>query len=399
MLRTYEFYKQYYSIEKEEVDCIRETIEQFEEGKVNPRALRRLKFNGLVYCLAEGKIDTLIKLISPIGIEKKDGSVEYKYYMDAISLDLLRYVENLPSSIMERYAKLMEKEAEEHPEYFHIDPTRLPTERELSERAAIRDLLVKKAAKDIIIVSPRDKERIKSALLDINMGIVGKIKIKDVHARQIPGMGFPIRSSRDVAYYSEVSNYLPSLALFNMNIATTFNDTDGCYDDGLSDECNCRIAISYDTLSEENKCVADAIAESGNGYFSESFLTDGKDLHIVVPCEADETVLDVNKRFIKIISKFTKQDVLHGVLSNEKILKMVGYWLDIIPERDRIRELMKGEITSAKVLEILELCDGLFEYVYDAEEDRFYEDREIYAKHKEFLLETELNNGNGSIAI
>ena len=74
-------------------------------------------------------------------------------------------------------------------------------------------------------------------------------------------------------YYSEVSNYLPSLALFNMNIATTFNDTDGCYDDGLSDECNCRIAISYDTLSEENKCVADAIVESGNGYFSESFLT------------------------------------------------------------------------------------------------------------------------------
>ena len=321
MLRTYEFYKQYYSIEKEEVDCIRETIEQFEEGKVNPRALRRLKFNGLVYCLAEGKIDTLIKLISPIGIEKKDGSVEYKYYMDAISLDLLRYVENLPSSIMERYAKLMEKEAEEHPEYFHIDPTRLPTERELSERATIRDLLVKKAAKDIIIVSPRDKERIKSALLDINMGIVGKIKIKDVHARQIPGMGFSIRNSRDVAYYSEVSNYLPSLALFNMNIATTFNDTVGCFDDGLCDECNCRIAISYDTLSEENKCVADAIVESGNGFFDKSFLTDGQDVHIVVPCEADETVLDVNKRFIKIISKCTKQDVLHGVISNEKILK------------------------------------------------------------------------------
>ena len=63
-------------MKREEILCIEETIKQFESGKVNGKALRRLGLNGLIYCVAEGKIDTLCKLISPIGIEKEDGTVE-----------------------------------------------------------------------------------------------------------------------------------------------------------------------------------------------------------------------------------------------------------------------------------------------------------------------------------
>ena len=38
MLRTYEFYDKYYSIRREEVLCIEETIKQFESGTVNGKA-------------------------------------------------------------------------------------------------------------------------------------------------------------------------------------------------------------------------------------------------------------------------------------------------------------------------------------------------------------------------
>ena len=58
---------------------------------------------------------------------------------------------------------------------------------------------------------------------------------------------------------------------FNMNIATTSNDTEGCVDDLPTDECKCEISIHYDSLSEENKCVADALIANGNAYLFNSF--------------------------------------------------------------------------------------------------------------------------------
>lgn len=400
MIRTEEFYENNYSIRREELKCIADTIEQIENGIVNGKALRRLGLNGLIYCVCEGKIDTLKKLIGPIGIKKEDGKVEYKYYMDAISLGFLEYINGVPSSIMERFANLYRQEMEEAKSYANDE---LVKAFDLFEdREAMNNVLLRRAAKDVVILSKEDKAAIRKVLLDINMGIVGKIKIKDVHARQISGMGHPIRSREDVAYYSEISNYLPSLALYNMNIATTSNDTMGCIDDINTDECQCEISIHYGSLSEENKCVADAIVESGNGRFIRSFVDDGKDLMITVPCEGNETILDVNKRFMKLIAKFTKQDVLHGVVSKESVLHSLKIWNDYGmagENQAKVRELLSGDITSLDIVEALKYFEGILDYVYDQDEDKFYADPVVYAKHKEYLVESSMNNGDGSVTI
>ena len=401
MLRTYEFYEKYYSIRREEVLCIEETIRQFESGIVNGKALRRLGLNGLIYCICESKIDTLKKLISPIGIKKDDKVVEYKYYMDAISLGLIEFMNGLPSSIMERYASLMYQEASENPELFTVDPSRKLSREELEEREAFRDAILRKASKDAVLLVKSDRDAIRKALLDLNMGIVGKIKIKDVHARQISGMAHPIRDKYDVAYYSEISNYLPCLALFNMNIATTSNDTAGCVDDLPTDECKCEISIHYDSLSEENKCVADALIANGNAHLFNSFKDDGQDLMISVPCKPDETILDVNKRFMKLLAKFTKQDILYGIMDPSDIYTTMRRW-NIFNEADaqaKVSELLNGEVTNAILAEALEYFKGTLPYVYDSEEDKFYSDPSVYAKHKEFLIETSYNSGDGSVTI
>lgn len=400
MIRSYEFYEKH-SIKRDELLCIEETIKQFESGKVNGKALRRLGLNGLIYCVAEGKIDTLCKLISPIGIEKEDGTAEYKYYMDAISLGFVEYIKGLPSSIMERYADLMRQELEINPTMFDLDHDKLPSKEELAEREALHSLMLKKAATDVVILTKTDKEKIEKALYDLNMGIIGKIKIKDVHARQISGMAHPIRDRRGVAYYSEISNYLPCLALFNMNIATTSNDTEGCVDDLPTDECKCEISIHYDSLSEENKCVADALIANGNAYLFNSFKDDGQDLMISVPCKPEETILEVNKRFMKLLANFTKQDVLHGIMDPSDIYIVMRRWSIFVEEKSqaKVSELLNGTVDNAKLAEALKYFKGLLPYVYDSNEDKFYSDAEVYAKHQEYLVESSFSSGDGSIAI
>lgn len=378
MLRTYDFYKRNYKILEDEIDFISDTINQFENGVVNEKALRNLGLNGLIFCIAESKIDTLNKLIAPIGVEK-DGIVEYKYYMDAISLDLPSYIKSLPSSIMDKYAQLVRQNNND-----------------------VEGIKVESFINDLVILTQKDRESINKVLYDINMGAVSRIKIKDVHARQISGMGHAIRSKQDVAYYSEISNYLPCLYLFNNNIATTSNDTIGCVDDVPTKDCKCEISISYDYLSEENKCVADSIVESGNGYFIRSFLNNGKDLMITIPCGPDETILDVNKRFMKLIGKFTKQDVLHGVVSPERVYNGIvrcGTFLDMDKQEKVFDLFADGVVTNQILADALVYYDGIFSFVYDSEEDKFYTDPLIYARHKEYLAEFDLKSGDESVTI
>lgn len=372
MLRTYEFYEEEYFISRDEIDRISKIISDFEKGIVNEKDLYSLNLNSLKFCIAECKIDTLIKLISPVAYQ--DGpNVGYKYFMDAISLGLLDYINTLPSSIMERYANMLRSQQEES-----IMMGETPFEEEL--------VTVREAAHNAVILTPVDKKKIIDALLTIDLNKISNIRIKDVFARQICGMGFPIRSEKDVAFYSEVSNYLPCLELFNMNIRTTSNDTSGCIDDLDKSDSKCEISIHYGSLDEANKCVADAIVESGNGHFIRSFVDDGQDLMITVPCDVNERVSEVNVRMMKLISKFHKQDILYGVVDLQDAIMTLKRWSAFLSgdERKRIQGMIKEDMTASEVIEVVNALE--LSYVCDSD-GTIYSDMYCLNKHKEYIME------------
>lgn len=383
MLRTYDFYEEEYCISKSDINKYNKIITDFENGILNENELRSLGLNGLKFCIVEGKVDTLIKLISPIKFE--DG---YKYVLDAISLGLIEYVNGLPSSIMERYANMVKAQKEESIMMGETPFDDFPVD-------------VLQAARGAVILTPRMKKEIIDTLLNYDMEIIGGMKIKDVLARQISGMGHPINCVRDVAYYSEISNYLPSVTLFEKNIMTTSNDTDGCYDDLEHDKCKCEISINYDSLDEQNKLFANTIVEKGYGRFIKSFVSEGRDLMISIPCKGDETIKQVNNRMMVIVSRFHKQDTLYGVIKPDSIYATIKRWNVFNDEisKNKVNELLSGEINNEKIALALQYFDGLLPYVYDSGEDKFYRDPQTYAKHKEYLLDVNYSSGDGSITV
>ena len=379
MIRTFEFYEDEYKITRMEISRIEKIVNDFEKGIIDEEKLGSLGLNGLKFCIAEGKIDTLIKLISPI--EYQNGPHRgKKYFMDAISLGLVEHINSLPSSIMERYAKMYREQEDEH--YSNEEEDMLFAQPKVS---------IMEAAYNAVILTPDMKKRIMDALLTIDLSVIKNIKIKDVFARQVPGMGFPIRSERDVAFYSEISNYVPCLNLFRKNIQTTSNDTLGCKDDGPMKRGKLEISINYDSLNERNKLLASAIIERGYGYLFKSFVSDGSDLMISVPCLPEETIENANARMMKIVSKFQKQDILYGVISREEVIKNLKTWarFSSYDIREKMHTLLFGDVTDSELKEAMSLID--LGYVFD-EDGTIYRDQYCLDKHREYLME------NGGIA-
>ena len=379
MIRTFEFYEDEYKITRMEISRIEKIVADFEKGIFDEEKLGSLGLNGLKFCIAEGKIDTLIKLISPI--EYHNGSESgKKYFMDAISLGLVDFINTIPSSIMERYAKMYLRQKEDL--YSALGDGLIYAEPRVT---------IMEAAHEAVILTPEMKKRIMDALLTIDLGVIKNIKIKDVFARQVPGMGFPIRSERDVAYYSEISNYVPCLDLFRKNIQTTSNDTLGCKDDGPMKKGKLEISINYDSLNERNKLLADLIVKKGYGYLFKSFVSDGQDLMISVPCLPEETIENANARMMRIVSKFQKQDILYGVISREEVIENLKSWarFNSYDIRERMHTLLFGDVTDAELREAMSLID--LGYVFD-EDGSIYRDKYCLDKHREYLME------NGGIA-
>jgi hypothetical protein len=300
--------------------------------------------------------------------------------MDAISLGLVDFINTIPSSIMERYAKMYLRQKEDL--YSALGDGLIYAEPRVT---------IMEAAHDAVILTPEMKKRIMDALLTIDLGVIKNIKIKDVFARQVPGMGFPIRSERDVAYYSEISNYVPCLDLFRKNIQTTSNDTLGCKDDGQMKKGKLEISINYDSLNERNKLLADLIVKKGYGYLFKSFVSDGRDLMISVPCLPEETIENANARMMRIVSKFQKQDILYGVISREEVIENLKSWarFNSYDIRERMHTLLFGDVTDAELREAMSLID--LGYVFD-EDGSIYRDQYCLDKHREYLME------NGGIA-
>lgn len=375
MLRSYEFYERHLNLKSYEIDKIARIIEDVENGIYNEDEIRSLEADGLKFCICEGKYEIFEKLVSPF--EYQDGDkVGYKYLLDAITLGIVEYINSLPRSIMEHWV-MENKKQRENADFTKEESSML--------------LPVEFTARDAVIMYPSLKEELLDAIFKVDRKKIMSIKIKDVLARQICGTAFPIKSSRDVFYYAELPLLYPCLDLFKKNIITRSNDTGGCYSDYVTDESEVFITnliVNYDCLDEANKMVADALIENGNAHIYKNTFNPIaiNELVIEVPCRRNENVYQVTKRMMELVSKFSKQDMIYGLVTVDDIYEAFCSFYRFLTEENqkKVVDILENGYTSENILKALEYFVYL-NYYYDSEEDKFWIDEFYYRKHKEYV--------------
>lgn len=113
------------------------------------------------------------------------------------------------------------------------------------------------------------------------------------------------------------------------------------------------ITLVYDTLSDENKIVADSLAEM-HEYRGKKYAK------LIIPVTAQTTVAELGKRALEIASKFKKQPFTWAhPCTLEELRKIYG---------DQKGQLQVGDFTN---------------YFYDADAKLFYASEEHFRKVKE----------------
>ena len=380
MQKTYEFYERQLGISEYEIQVIQGLLSKIENGTCTELDIRNLGEKGLKYCICEGKYDLFKKLVSPFSFKDKSGKRYYKYLLDPITLGIVEFINNCPESIMIAWAR-MNEEAKYQAELNHEEFFQMPVEY---------------AAKYSIILYPSLKEELLNAIYKIDKEKIMSIRIKDVLPRQISGMGHPVRNTNDVIYYCETPVLYAGLDLFSKNIITTANDTEGCYGEEVENPLVC-LNLDYESLDEENKIVADQLVQSGDAeYQDKSFVGEGKGINLLVSCSREDTVFEVNKKFMELVSKFHNQDMIYGSLSLDEVIDLMETHVRFLSdeELEKVREILNEGYTSKNVLNALEYFMYLNLY-YDKEEDKFWIEEYYYRQHKSYLEEQPDFGGKG----
>lgn len=230
------------------------------------------------------------------------------------------------------------------------------------------------------IVIPKEiKDAFQKVLFSINFEQISKMKIKNCHARQISGIAHPINSIEDVIIYSEPACIKSCIELFNKNIVTTMNDTEGVIEDGIVENGKCFITCDYKSLSEENKKIFDELIKTG---MARRFMDGSIDsVSIDVSCNREETVEAVSNKLQEIVSKLKTQDYLYGsqTLENfyEKDLEKLGtIYYDLY-----LKYFNKDDCTWDDVIMFAKDLG----YYYDLEEDLLWKNKNFYDRHHRYI--------------
>lgn len=344
MLRNAKYYEEHYiygDVQKY-YELICELENEINEGIYNEDKIRLLNDgDALKVALMEGKLEVVKKVLKPIHC--KDG--RYKILVDAFSTDFYDYIKRLPNSLMEAWNE---------------------------------------GRHDNLVITRDDLKQIEDIIFNIPREIVEQMKIKDVLARQISGWNYPVYNINDVTYYSELSNLYPSIELFKKNIRTVYNDTNGCYQDG-DVPARSEIRIDYTNLSESNRVIADTLVETNNAFFVPS--DDGSmHLSIVVDCNREDTIAEVNSKMFNLIKFFNKQDVLYGVISFEDVYEELFYTIENYCDKDlknKVLSLLGDDHSLLRIL--LALNELNMDYVFDSYAGVFWKNIEYFKKHAEYI--------------
>lgn len=376
MIRSYEFYEDNFSLYKIQVDRINTIISNVEKGIYNEKEIRSLGKYGLIFCICEGKYEVFKTLVSPFSY--MDGDKErFRYLLDPISLEVVDYIKNCPQSIMEHWAMVNATE-KSNAEFDGKEFNPIPVEF---------------TSRDAVVLYPGLKKELIDAILTVDKSKIMTTKIKDVLAKQICGTGHPIRSIQDVVYYAELPLLYPCIDLFRKNIITKSNDTGGCYDDYVTDESQefiTNLIVDYDSLDEANRVVADALVESGHAHYFDNDCAGHvmRELVLEVPCKRNETVYQVSRRMMELVSKFYKQDMVYGELDAEYFYNIFCNWSSLLSDEDfeKVNAILEQGYSSENIIDAMKYYEAIgIGYYYDKEEDKFWSSEYYYKKHRQYI--------------
>ena len=187
------------------------------------------------------------------------------------------------------------------------------------------------------------------------------MKVKEVEPCHVSGFGNPF--VRDDYYDKvEIPGREACLYLYDMNIQTyTFN----CH----KDYPNVSLQFVYDTLSEENKKIADNLKE--RAFLTIKYTGDGekKICTISFPAKLDDDVDMISKRLLSVVRLFKYQDIKYGYRTLDEYL-----------ENEHLHGI---NYSREELIECLNDPESI-EY-YDSNEDLVWRREEYYQKHLEFL--------------
>lgn len=362
MRRSYGFYQKKLGLDKYLVDLYYSIFMDVLNGKIDDKKLSLLnKKEALQMCLYENLFSVFKAILYP-SVYIENGDNYYRYLIDPISLGIVEFIHNAPSSLGEALSRA----------------------RYLDDKRTDEEIL-----RESIVIIPSEKESLLRTIYYLDKKRIDKVKIQDILAREISGWCHPIHNLDDVVYYSEISNVFPSIELYKMNILTTYNDTWGGKGENFvsEDDAKCEIRIDYDSLDEENRLYADTLVQRGIGKVIMESETK-KGISIFTPCKRSETVGKVNARTMEILKGFHKQDVLFGVYTNDEIVSIINYHLRYSQERvsDQVLEIAQNGLDSLKILHIFSIL-GVTDFYYDSAEDKFWKEKSYFERHLDYLSE------------
>lgn len=316
--------------------------------------------------LKNGLFESLLVLFKPISINN-----EMKIIFDPFStniLDLIKYTcdsqEQAIQEAKKEYEEIQKRNSElseEDKEWYY-------------DSRSYEEILRSK----IVFPSEIKKNFIKQ-LFTIDFDKINRIKIKNSHARQISGWGHPVNTIDDVIFYAEPACLQVCIDLFNKNIRTTMNDTDGVLEDGTITSGTCSVWIDYRTLSDNNREIIEELINLG---VAERFMDGDTDtISIFVPCDGEQTVGEISQKLHEIVSRIKEQDVIYGRGTPEEVYQ------SYIPIITRYPFYAEGCFDNGITVEgIIKLGQSLgSNLIYDSEEGLIWNSPELYAKHKKYI--------------
>ena len=290
---------------------------------------------------------------------------EVRICFDAFSTDILR--------ILQRSCDTKEHaEQEARQQYEKIQ--------ESNSKLSEEDMITYEEILNSIIVVPKEiKAAFEKILFTINYEQISKMKIKNCHARQISGWSHPVETVKDVMVYSELPCLMASIDLFNKNIRTSMNDTEGVLEDQpFISNGTCQIWFKYGPLSQENKAIVEELIASGcaKKFMDANFET----ISIFVPCSGEETVGEVSDKLRAIVSRFNIQDIGYGKTIEE-------IYQDCAPILQRYPSYAEGLFDNGtNISDLIELGKRLGRNLYYAEEEGLiWETPELYQRHRNYV--------------
>lgn len=367
MYRSYEFYKKRYEWSKEYTEFLYQILIGVENDKINEDIVRNNGKDLLRMCVCEGNINLFKKLISPFPFKTgeiythptimlKSEIVRYHYLIDFFTLMSNGFLNEFPSSIMKAYVE----------DFNHR------TLEEVSE--------------DIVLLNRKDREEVLKVAYNVDYKVLGSMRVKDVLARQISGIGNPIASRSDVVYYSESATVIPSLALYDLNIATIANDTGGCFDDKMKDDELSEICINidYDSLSEENKFAFDLMCVKGEARVEQ--VGEEKSYKLVCKAYSKQNLSFVIGELMQIVDGFVKQDYYYGKVDSISLKELITSMYTSLGMKEKCENLNVNNQELVKMANAIGL-----DYYYSEDTDTVWKNEDSYLRHLDYVKDKKLS--------